>query len=465
MPSLITLASVSLDGDSSPNNNLTSEDSPSTAGAGGVTSEGVSILDDDSSPNTNVASEESPSTAGGATSEEVCLYDDSSPNDNLTSEDSPSTARGGTSEGVSIDEGGELKEEEVEGTGYTTPPAKAATYQGYCIPNDDPVYKRGMAKVKSLLADKSLSKYQRAGVVVGFKKFQDSYKKMLATGIKPSPPRHWAFPDFRGLLYDSEHEDSLTSRSAEGLAGKFFAPQSSIRRPDLNEVDDLNCSKPSHNKRTNAHRAASTPAGAKLVKNQTKTLSKSPGCNDRTCLLDALLSVIPHQVDKHRLSQDIISLMHTQGDTSVRDIEPALINHNLVVEAVNQHYHIKGGAPYHILQERNCRMLILIKLLNDRHQSMFHFVGWDGHTIHDHPDKCCVSDTRDRSTPANAKKAFTKLYSKPKFQSWQIIHVYHVYYMPSIQSAPAKFGKCCLSPPSRDCACDQDELVGVDVNE
>ena len=102
MPSLITLASVSLDGDSSPNKNLTSKDSPSTAGAGGVTSEGVSILDDDSSPNTNVASEESPSTAGGATSEEVCLYDDSSPNDNLTSEDSPSTARGAPLKGSAL---------------------------------------------------------------------------------------------------------------------------------------------------------------------------------------------------------------------------------------------------------------------------------------------------------------------------------------------------------------------------
>ena len=87
-------------------------------------------------------------------------------------------------------------------------------------------------------------------------------------------------------------------------------------------------------------------------------------------------------------------------------------------------YNKRGGMPYHLLQERQCNLVIRIKLSNLKHQTVYHSVGWDGSIIHDHPKMCIVNQTRDRQYWDSCNAVFDKIYPRKYFSSWQISTVY-----------------------------------------
>ena len=90
----------------------------------------------------------------------------------------------------------------------------------------------------------------------------------------------------------------------------------------------------------------------------------------------------------------------------------------------------EGGAPFYLLQERKCRLVIQIKLTNHDNQKMCHFVSWNGHTIHDSPYNSKVNDTFDRASKKGSDNVFEKMYLRdfktgksPMFMiSWISIH-------------------------------------------
>ena len=122
----------------------------------------------------------------------------------------------------------------------------------------------------------------------------------------------------------------------------------------------------------------------------------------------------------------ISSSMPTEGDTSMMNITDALATNGLMLKQVNAKYIRKGGAPFHILQERECRMIISIKLTNLEGMTMSHFVAWDGKVIYDRPFTSNVNNIRDRANPERSNMAFAKLYPKSEFKSWQITTVYQL---------------------------------------
>ena len=58
---------------------------------------------------------------------------------------------------------------------------------------------------------------------------------------------------------------------------------------------------------------------------------------------------------------------------------------------------------------------------------MYHFVGWDGAVIYDHPFACKVSEIRDRSSAEMSNSVFERLYKKEDSMDWQITAVYELF--------------------------------------
>jgi hypothetical protein len=123
--------------------------------------------------------------------------------------------------------------------------------------------------------------------------------------------------------------------------------------------------------------------GSRLVLNQ--SVMGTEGTNRRTCLVDAICGIIPVNVVKNSVRRSIIMAMQSQGDTSISHANNALASHGMVLNRASERYRREGGAPFHLLHERKCRLVIQIKLTNHDNQKMCHFVSWDGHTIHDSP--------------------------------------------------------------------------------
>ena len=121
--------------------------------------------------------------------------------------------------------------------------------------------------------------------------------------------------------------------------------------------------------------------GSRLVHN--KSITHMSDTNICTCLLDSILVILPPSKNKELVGPVIASSMHVEGDTSIIDISNALSAHGLMLERVAAKYIRKGRAPFHLLQENDCRLVINIKLTNLEGRTMCHFVAWDGKVIYD----------------------------------------------------------------------------------
>ena len=175
------------------------------------------------------------------------------------------------------------------------------------------------------------------------------------------------------------------------------------------------------NLRLNEEEANQAPGGSRLILNRMASIDSGP--NDRTCLPDAIMRVLPNGCDQESLRADLLSSMPKHGDTRKADVATALGRHSLVLTRVAQKYQQPGGYPYHLFKEHDCHLILRIKLTNRKKESVHHFVAWDGSTIYDHPYMSKVNQTTDRRTPESSKKVFTKMYSKEGF-TCQITNIY-----------------------------------------
>jgi hypothetical protein len=140
--------------------------------------------------------------------------------------------------------------------------------------------------------------------------------------------------------------------------------------------------------------------GARLILNKTEAIPSGP--NTRTCLLESVLALVPTET-KELVRTDLLTAMPAEGDTSVSDLTNALATHGLSLFPVSGEYIKKGGAPYHLLQEHQCKLVINLRLTDLDGVSMSHFVAWDGDCIHDRPYTSKVNNTYDRTNPEKSK--------------------------------------------------------------
>jgi hypothetical protein len=118
--------------------------------------------------------------------------------------------------------------------------------------------------------------------------------------------------------------------------------------------------------------------------------------------------------------------MPAEGDTSVADLTNALSAHGLSLVPVSGEYRKKGGVEFNLLQERQCKLVINLRLTDLDGDPMSHFVAFDGECIHDRPYLSKVNNTYDRTNPEKSKLAFAKLFKPTEFQSWQVTSVYRL---------------------------------------
>ena len=83
----------------------------------------------------------------------------------------------------------------------------------------------------------------------------------------------------------------------------------------------------------------------------------------------------------------------------------------------------RGGASYHLLKEKYCKLIVNIRLTDLKGNILSHFVAWNGKDIIDHPNSSKMNDTTDRTNPEKNRLAFAKLFPRI-FLLWQITSVY-----------------------------------------
>ena len=153
--------------------------------------------------------------------------------------------------------------------------------------------------------------------------------------------------------------------------------------------------------------------------------------NERTCLLDAVISILPSSANSAEIEKSIKMLMPKKGDTSIAVAGRALSEHGFKFDNVTSGFiGIKGSAAFHILQVKDCRYILNLKLTNLDGLSTSHFIAYDGAILHDQDVSCEVYDY-DRETVKRCKSIFRRLYGKDVgFDTWQITGVWSL--IPSI---------------------------------
>ena len=225
----------------------------------------------------------------------------------------------------------------------------------------------------------------------------------------------------------SNNADNDDTEAADGVEGDAFSAteQSRFHPPDQPKLRrrkrDKALSKDSRDKR---FKAMQKKGGSRLVLNQ--SVINPTSSNNRTCLLDAISALLPSNENKEVLCSELGSLMPRSGDTAISCANEALKGHGMILRVVSKEYHKKGGAAFHLMQERQCRLVINIKLTNRKKQVMSHFISWDGKIIYDQPQMSVVNDTYDQAREKGSKNVFEKLYKKTDFLSWQITGIYRL---------------------------------------
>ena len=171
-------------------------------------------------------------------------------------------------------------------------------------------------------------------------------------------------------------------------------------------------------------------AGSRLVLN--KNVQVSGGRNTRTCILDAVLSIVPQDDKRDSIRDALLASMPVHGDTSISTMNDVLANFQWQIVPAGNYNQGRGGLAYKLLQERRCMLLIYARLITHSGEDAMHVVGWDGNTIHDWPMKMEVNNLRDRINERSCREVFSKLWRE--FADWRIHYVYML--------APLPAGKC-----------------------
>ena len=124
--------------------------------------------------------------------------------------------------------------------------------------------------------------------------------------------------------------DNLMAASFEEY---FSIPQSMLPPPAIEDSNKKhNRTRPSQNVCANDAKVQENDGGSRLVR--TKLLPTIEGGNNRTCLLDSILHILPPTKNRELVQSAIASSMPKEGDTSIKNISNALANNGLILEGV-----------------------------------------------------------------------------------------------------------------------------------
>ena len=222
--------------------------------------------------------------------------------------------------------------------------------------------------------------------------------------------------------YNTAYEADAETDATVDVEEPTVALQSSLL-PSPEQTPKRKRKRKNRASRKHGNDAKRKKGGARLMLNKTEAIPSGP--NTRTCLLDSVTALLPAET-KEQVHATMVTAMPAEGDTSVVDLANALAAHGLSLVPVSGEYIKKGGAPFHLLQERQCKLVINLRLTDLDGDPMSHFVAFDGECIHDRPYISKVNNTYDRTNPEKSKLAFAKLFKKTEFQSWQITSVYRL---------------------------------------
>ena len=102
-----------------------------------------------------------------------------------------------------------------------------------------------------------------------------------------------------------------------------------------------------------------------------------------------------------------------------------LAKHGMKLERGNDEYRKTGGRESCLLQEKECSLVINVKLANHEGDRWHHFVTLDGNVIYDYPKNCKVNCNSD-STQKGSKAVFEKLYYEEEFLSHPVTSVFEL---------------------------------------
>ena len=252
----------------------------------------------------------------------------------------------------------------------------------------------------------------------------NSFHVLMSSGAESSDASGTDDYNTAEELDETAYDADAETDAADGVEEQVSALQSPIPPPGQRKSKRKRTRKrKSQHERINPAAAKKKKGGARLILNKTEAISSGP--NTRTCLLDSVTALLPAET-KEQVHAAMVTAMPAEGDTSVADLANALAAHGLSLVPVSGEYIKKGGAPFHLLQEHQCKLVINLRLTDLDGDPMSHFVAFDGECIHDRPYLSKVNNTYDRTNPEKSKLAFAKLFKKTEFKSWQITSVYRL---------------------------------------
>ena len=182
-------------------------------------------------------------------------------------------------------------------------------------------------------------------------------------------------------LRESRSSNNFSTRggakldAAHGVEGAFSASQSSITPPGQSQPTrrKRNRNYKHKNNQKNHSKALKLAGGSRHVLN--KSAPTRTGCiNPRTCLIDAVKHLLEPGPTRDALHIVMVDSMPAVGDTAIADILDALTSHGLELVPVGGNYHKTGGAHFHLMNERECSLVVNIKLTNPEGWPISHFV-------------------------------------------------------------------------------------------
>jgi hypothetical protein len=210
-----------------------------------------------------------------------------------------------------------------------------------------------------------------------------------------------------------------------GTKGDELSELSPVEESEGPVASRLRGSRNKTSQQNNEVQAKVKKVGSRLVWNR-DTSGVVNTKNDRTCLLDAIQELL-QPCQKAIVYESMLSNMAPEGDTSVESMNKVLKGYGMTLKHVTKIYREMSASLAHpLMQEKDCKLVLMIKLTNSKGQTMGHSVAWDGKVIYDRPKKSVINNTKDRMDQQGSEEVFHKLYPKKHFSHWRITNVYRL---------------------------------------
>ena len=144
---------------------------------------------------------------------------------------------------------------------------------------------------------------------------------------------------------------------------------------------------------------------------------------ERTCLVQSLWSILPSKYTTPLLLSTLLAVIPNEGKPTIKHMNGVLAKHGMKLERITDEYRKKGGMKFFLLQEKECSLIINVKLANHEGHCWRHFIAWDGNVVYYSPKDCKVNGNSDR-TPEGSMAVFERLFCEEEFSSHSVASVF-----------------------------------------